>query len=102
MCRLSLPARLIGGKTIEKILPELKRHTEAVLKEKGCLEFSFAVDIQNPDVVIATERYLDYQAHEDHFKTKQWEHFSAVMDEFPPRSIEVKTYEAREVPHALD
>ena len=91
-----------GVETIEKILPELKRHTEVVLQEKGCKEFSFAIDIEKPDVVIATEVYLDYRAHEEHFKTKQWEHFSGVMEEYPPRSIEVKTYEAKEVPHALD
>ena len=57
----------LGEKLIEKILPELKRHTEIVLKEKGCQEFSFAVDIENLGVVTATERYLDYQAHEDQF-----------------------------------
>ena len=51
---------------------------------------------------VALERYTDYKAHEDHFKTKQWEHFSGVMEKYPPRNIEVKTYEAREVPHALD
>ena len=91
-----------GREAIEKILPELKRHTEIVLQEKGCQEFGFAIDIENPDVVIATERYADYDAHEEHFKTEQWKHFSGVMEAFPPRSIEVKTYEATEIPHALD
>ena len=52
--------------------------------------------------MIATERYTDYKAHEDHFETKQWEHFSGVMEKYSPRNIEVITYEAREVPHALD
>ena len=91
-----------GTDVIEKILPELKKHTEVVLEEAGCQEFSFAIDIENPDIVIATERDTDYKAHEDHFETKQWEHFSGVMEKYPPRNIEVKTYEAREVPHALD
>jgi len=57
--------------------------------------------VNNPDVVVATEVYKDYQAHEDHFKTEQWEHFSTVMEKFPPRSIDVKTYEASEIPHAI-
>ena len=78
-----------GTDVIEKILPELKKHTEVVLEEAGCQEFSFAIDIENPDIVIATERYTDYKAHEDHFKTKQWEHFSGVMEKYPPRNIEV-------------
>ena len=44
-----------GTDVIEKILPELKKHTEVVLQEEGCQEFSFAIDIENPDIVIATE-----------------------------------------------
>ena len=72
-----------GKEAIEIILPELKTHTKIVLQEKGYQEFGFAIDIENPEVVIATERYVDNDAHEQHFKTKQWEHFSGVMEAFP-------------------
>ena len=65
------------------------------MQEKGCQEFSLAIDIENPDVVIATDKYIDYEPHEDHFKTEQWEHFSGVMEEYPPRHIEVKIHEAK-------
>ncbi|MBA59288.1 MAG: hypothetical protein CMQ40_08970 [Gammaproteobacteria bacterium] len=91
-----------GAETISEIWQELQRHVEIVLREPGCDDFLFAVDVNNPEVVIATEVYKDYRAHEDHFKTEQWKHFEAVMEKYPPRSIDVTTYEATEIPHALD
>jgi quinol monooxygenase YgiN len=91
-----------GQETIQEILPELKKHVEITLQEPGCDDFLFAVDVNNPDIVVATEVYKDYPAHEDHFKTAQWGHFSGIMEKYPPRSIDVKTYDASETRHALD
>jgi len=91
-----------GQDTIQEILPELQRHVRITLEESGCDDFLFAIDVNNPDIVIATEVYKDYSAHEDHFKTDQWTHFSAIMDKYPPRSMEVETYEATSIKHALD
>ena len=91
-----------GQETIQEILPELKKHVEITLHEPGCDDFLFAIDVNNPDIVVATEVYKDYQALEDHFKTAQWLHFSAIMDKCPPRSIDTKTYNASETKHVLD
>ena len=91
-----------GEETIQEILTELKKHVEITLQEPGCDDFLFAVDVNNPDIVVATEVYKDYPAHEDHFKTAQWGHFSGIMEKYPPRSIDVKTYDASETKHALD
>lgn len=90
-----------GQETIREILHELQRHVEITLEEPGCDDFLFAIDINNPDIVVATEVYKNYEAHEDHFKTEQWTHFGALMEKFPPRSIVTKTYEASEIRHAL-
>lgn len=91
-----------GQETIQEILPELKKHEEITLQEPGCDDFLFAVDVKNRDIVVATEVYKNYLAHEDHFKTAQWEYFSAVMEKYPPRDIGVKTYDASETKHALE
>ena len=91
-----------GQETIQEILPELKKHVEVTLQEPGCEDFLFAIDVNNPDIVVATEVYKDYPAHEDHFKTAQWGYFSGIMEKYPPRSIDVKTYDASETRHALD
>ena len=69
-----------GREIIQKILPELKKHAKITLQEPGCDEFSFAIDVNDPDIVVATEVYTDYPAHKDHFKTAQWGHFSGVME----------------------
>ena len=85
-----------GQETIQEILPELKKHVEITLQETGCDDFLFAVDINNPDIVVATEVYKNYPAHEDHFKTAQWKRYSSVMEKHPPRNIDAKTYDASE------
>ena len=69
---------------------------------RGCDDFLFAVDVNNPNIVVATEVYKDYPAHEDHFKTAQWGHFSGIMEKYPPRSIDEQTYDASETKHVLD
>jgi quinol monooxygenase YgiN len=90
-----------GQETIQEIIHELKRHVEITLEEPGCDDFLFAIDINNPDIVVATEVYKSYEAHQDHFKTDQWDRFSALMAKYPPRAIETNTYEASEILHAL-
>ena len=56
--------------------------------------------MNSPDIVVATEVYANYPAHEDHFKTAQWKHYSAVMEKHPPRNIDAKTYDASETQYA--
>ena len=57
-----------GQETIQKILPELKKHAEITLQELGCDDLLFAIDVNNPDLLVATEVYKDYPAHENHLK----------------------------------
>ena len=58
---------------------------------RGNDDFLFTVDVNEPDIVVATEVNKDYPAHKDHFKTAQWEHFSGILEKYTPRSIDVKT-----------
>ena len=51
-----------GRTIIQEILPELKKHANVTLQEPGCDDFSFAIDVNNPDIVVATEVYKDYPA----------------------------------------
>ena len=69
---------------------------------RGCDDFLLAVDVNNSGIVVTTEVYKDYPAHEDHFKTAQWERYSGILRKYPPRNIDVKTYDASETKHALD
>ncbi len=45
----------LGQETIQEILPELKKHIEITLQEPDCDDFLFAVDVNNPDIVLAIE-----------------------------------------------
>ena len=73
-------------KTVQEILPELKKHVEITLQEPGCDDFLFAIDVNNPDIVVATEVYKDYQHTKTISKlrngTLQWDH-----GEIPPLAL---------------
>ena len=43
-----------GQETIQEILPELRKHVEVTLQKPGCDDFLFAVDVNNPSIVVAT------------------------------------------------
>ena len=90
-----------GRETIAEILPELRKHVDVTLEEPGCDEYTFGIYVNNPDIVVASEVYRDYQAHLDHFTTAQW-YTSAPSWRRIRRGIDAKTYEAAETKHALD
>ena len=69
---------------------------------RGCDDFLFVVDVDKPDIVVATEFCKDNPAQEDHLTTEQWGHSSGIMEKYPPLSIDVKTYDGSETKHALD
>ena len=89
-----------GQETIQEILPELRKHVEITLKEPGCDDFLFAIDVNNPDIVVATEVYKDYLAHKDHFDTAQCGYLTWTTEKYPPRSIDVKTHVASRTKYA--
>ena len=61
---------------------------------RGCDDFLFALDVNDLGIVVATEVCRNYPAHEDHFKTAQWEHFSGIMEKHPPDTAEANLEEA--------
>ena len=103
MCRMNKFYDDYRKNTVILAMQEVKAAAgEKVIAQGDDGDFLFAIDVSNPDIVIATEVYNDYSALEDHFKTAQWDHFSGVMEEYPPRNLDMKTYEAFETKHALD
>ena len=44
-----------GQETIQELLPELRKHGEITLQEQGWDDFLCAIDVNNPDIVVATE-----------------------------------------------
>lgn len=91
-----------GEENIQEIYEILQNHVEITLTEEGCEEFNFAIDINNPNIIRATEVWTNMKSLENHFKTENFYYFNSIMEKYPPKNIIVNTYETKKISHPLD
>ena len=91
-----------GKENIQEIFEILQNHVEITLAEEGCEEFNFAIDINNPNIIRATEVWTNMKSLENHFKTENFYYFNSIMEKYPPKNIIVNTYETKKISHPLD
>ncbi len=65
--------------------------------EEGCDDYTFSVELNNPNMVRITERWQSMEALEVHFKTSHMSEFQAAMAQHPAKSSQAYFYEASEV-----
>tara|TARA_Y100000589_G_scaffold274575_1_gene268381 strand:+ start:1329 stop:1703 length:375 start_codon:yes stop_codon:yes gene_type:complete len=91
-----------GKENIQEIYEILQNHVQITLAEEGCEEFNFAIDINNPNIIRATEVWTNMKALENHFKTENWFYFNSIMEKYPAKNIIINTYEIKKISHPLD
>ena len=64
--------------------------------EDGCLDYTFARDLSNPQVLVLFERWRDAAALAAHGKSEHMRDFQAVMAANPPAAREIRMYETDE------
>ena len=65
--------------------------------EEGCDDYTFSVELNNPDVLRITERWQSMEALQAHFTMPHMADFQAAMGANPPKSVTAIFYEATEV-----
>ena len=65
--------------------------------EAGCHDYTFSVEINNPDVIRITEKWESMAVLMDHFGQPHMAAFQAAMAAHPPKSVTAAFYEAKEV-----
>ena len=78
---------------LKNIINDLEQET---LKEKGCIDYAFSIDINNPNVLRITELWKDLKSLQDHLKTSHVDTFRNEMAK-NPIEIEAHFYEANEI-----
>ncbi len=78
---------------LKNIINDLEQET---LKERGCIDYAFSVDLNNPDVLRITELWVDLKSLQDHLKTPHVDIFRNEMSK-NPIEIEAHFYEANEI-----
>jgi quinol monooxygenase YgiN len=83
---------------IERLRPaaiEMMRATKAL--EPGCLEYAFAVDLADSDILRIVERWVDQAALDAHFASPHMATFNQAMAGAKLAGMSVKAYAGEQV-----
>ncbi len=67
-------------------------------EEAGCQDYTFSVELNNPNKLRITERWENVEALQAHFQTEHMAAFNAAMAGNQPKGITATCYEATEIP----
>lgn len=66
--------------------------------EPGCIDYTFTTALNEPTTIRIFEQWRTIDALKAHFATAHMTEFNAAMQKHPPKGIEVKMFEAKEIP----
>lgn len=66
-------------------------------EEQGCIDYTFSVEVSDPNVLRITEKWDDVDALRAHMATPHMAEFQQAVGAHPPVSMEVIFYEAEEI-----
>lgn len=66
--------------------------------EPGCEDYTFSVELSNPSMLRITERWTSLEALKAHFETEHMVDFQKAIAAHPPKNLDVKFYDAQEMP----
>ena len=65
--------------------------------EDGCDDYTFSIELNNPDVLRITEKWRSMEDLTTHFATPHMASFQAAMAAHPPKNVSATFYEANEI-----
>ena len=84
---------------LEQAIPAMKRMIAASLEERGCLAYSYAIDIVDPGLVRVTEAWANGETLSRHFETP---HMQAWKQEREALGMTDRTMTMHAVKHSTD
>jgi quinol monooxygenase YgiN len=66
-------------------------------EEEGCVDYTFSIEVSDPDTVRITEKWDNVEALQAHMETPHMAVFQQTMGAHPPTGMEVHFYEAEEI-----
>ena len=87
------PGTVANTPEVVSALVEMVKQSRA---EDGCLDYTFAQDLADPDTLIIYERWRDEDALMAHFNSPHMAEFQKVMAANPPVGRDLRRYETDE------
>ena len=82
---------------IDKFALAAEQMVEATRLEEGCLHYAFARDMNDPDIIRISERWVDEAALEAHFASPHMAAFGAGLAQVERLGSDVRLYSGEEV-----
>lgn len=83
----------LAPREIERLQDAITAQLAATNAEEGCLHYSFARDVTNPDRLIVSERWRDQAAIDAHFASSHMAAFNAALASAKVLGLSIKAYE---------
>jgi len=87
----------LGKGEFDKVQEAGSAMVAATLREEGCLHYSFSRDIDDPDTLRISERWVDQAALDTHFATPHMAAFNAAIGSVAREGGDVRIYGAEEL-----
>lgn len=66
-------------------------------EEKGCVDYTFSVELSDPNTLRITEKWGNVEALKAHMGTPHMAEFQKAMGGNPPASLDIKCYDVEEI-----
>jgi len=70
---------------------------KASRQEDGCLDYTFSVEVSDPNTLRITEKWETVEALQAHMATPHMAEFQGAIGAHPPKGMDVKFYGAEEI-----
>ena len=79
--------------TVDRVRAALVEMQNETRKEKGCLAYSFAIDVGDANRLVLSERWESMEALQAHFVSPHMAAFGAAVAEAKPVGMEIKAFD---------
>jgi len=95
MIQINGTIRLQGG-SADKAKDAIVTMMLASRQEDGCIDYTFAQDLNDPAVLVLFERWRDQDALQAHMQSAHMADFQKAMEANPPAMRQLRMYETDE------
>lgn len=86
-----------GAGEVERLREALAKNVAATRAEAGCEQYSYAVDIDEPDLIHVSERWANEAAVEAHMAAPHMAELMQALGAAKVEALSIKAYEGRYV-----
>ncbi|MEM6625436.1 MAG: putative quinol monooxygenase [Pseudomonadota bacterium] len=86
-------ARIPEG-VLETVRPAMEKMILASRAEVGCIDYAYSIDMLDPTLVRVTERWVDREALQAHFKTPHVAEWRAAWSDIKISDVSLRLFDA--------